>query len=85
MLILKDKVQEMIEVKINLVPFGQRNYERQIGFIKLWNDGTGNPETGNYKYEITNDRGLDIKGELKDFPRKEGAFTLIKEILNSQF
>lgn len=75
----------MIEVKINLVPFGQRDYEKQIGFVKLWNDGTGNYEVGNYKYEITNDRGLDIKGELKDFSRREGVLSLIKEILDSHF
>lgn len=71
----------MIEVKINIVPFGIREREKQIGYIKLWNDGTGSNKTGNYGYRITNDRGIDIEGGLKGFSREDGVFELLKKVL----
>lgn len=74
----------MIEVKINLIPFGMRERERQIGFVKIWNDGTGTLEVGNYKYEIHDDHDeLIMTGEYKGFLRQDKTiFHLMKEILN---
>jgi hypothetical protein len=73
----------MIEVKIDLVPFGDYEHVRQIGYIKIWNDGTGDVETGNYKYEICDDFYNIIKsGEYKNFKRAKGVYILLKEILN---
>lgn len=74
----------MIEVKINLVPFGNYKYEKQIGYIKIWNDGTGDVNVGNYGYEILNDYNELIEfGEYKGFERSKGVFLLLKEILGN--
>ena len=73
----------MIEVKINLVPFGRHESKRQIGYIKIWNDATGTAEIGNYGYEIQNDYGeLIVSGEYKGHKRRAGIFVLLKDILN---
>jgi len=76
----------MIEVKIDLVPFGIYSSTRQIGFIKIVNDATGNAEIGNYKYELRDDRdNIILSGEYKGFKRAGGIFLLLKEILDDCF
>jgi hypothetical protein len=76
----------MIEVKIDLIPFGIHNAARPIGHIKIWNDGTGDAKIGNYGYEISDDYFEVIKeGEYKNFSREEGVFKLLKNILNKAF
>jgi hypothetical protein len=73
----------MIEVKIDLVPFGIRNAARQIGYIKIVNDGTGNAEIGNYYYEVEDEYFKVIAtGEYKNFHREEGIFSLLEKVLN---
>ncbi len=73
----------MIEVKINLVPFGQQDYTKQIGYIKIWNDATGTAEIGNYGYEIIEESGEVIhSGQYKGFYRSKGVFLLLNEILD---
>lgn len=72
----------MLEVKVNLVPFGKRDLEREIGVIKIWNKGTGTERIGNYGYEIVSERGQVVQGDLDGFDRSEGALVLIKEILS---
>lgn len=74
----------MIEVKFNLVPFGIREHEKQIGFVKIWNDASGDHKIGNYKYEIHDEHDeFVLKGEYKNFPRLEkNVFHLLQEILN---
>jgi len=72
----------MLEVKIDLVPFGMERLRRTIGIIELVNDGTGDTDTGNYKYTIKDKTGS-IKGEYKGFKRiKQNAFHLLRDILN---
>lgn len=76
----------MIEIKIDLVPFGFHSASRQIGFIKISNDGTGNAEIGNYRYEINDDYDrLIVSGEYKGFKRGKGIFLLLKEILDDAY
>jgi len=76
----------MIEVKINLVPYGVYDAAHQIGYIKIWNDATGTAEIGNYGYEIKNDYGdLIVSGEYKDHKRGAGIFILLKDILNDAY
>ena len=73
----------MIEIKIDLVPFGFRDHTRQIGYIKIWNDATGTYEIGNYGYKIEDEDGnLVQSGEYKGFKRGKGVFLLLKEILD---
>lgn len=75
----------MLETKINLVPFGIREAQRELFSIRIWNKGDGSEEIGNYGYEITDDRTLKIEGEFDNFDRSQGALVLLKEILNDVF
>jgi hypothetical protein len=71
----------MIEIKMDLVPFGIMK-PRRLGYIKIWNDATGTKEIGNYKYRIE-DGDTKIEGTIKDFKRLEqNAFHLLKIALN---
>jgi hypothetical protein len=73
----------MIEIIVNLVPFGIRSRTRQIASMKIWNDATGDHETGNYGYKMMNEKGRVVSaGELKGFKRERGVQYLIKEILD---
>lgn len=73
----------MLEVKIDLVPFGIEARRKQIGYAKIWNDGTGDREIGNYKYIVEDESGsLVATGEYKGFNRNKSVFYLMKEILD---
>jgi len=71
----------MLEVKIYMVPFGIREAQRELFSIKIWNKGHGSTDIGDYGYEITGDKDLEIKGDLDKYERKNGALVLLKEIL----
>lgn len=38
----------MLEIKVSLVPYGDRSRERVIEKFIIYNDGTGSSEFGNY-------------------------------------
>ena len=69
----------MLEIKVSLVPYGDRSRERVIEEFIIYNDGTGSSEFGNYvvKYE-----GEEI-GTVKSHKRSEGALELIRKALNN--
>ena len=69
----------MLEIKVSLVPYGDRSRERVIEEFIIYNDGTGSSEFGNYvvKYE-----GEEI-GVVKSHKRPEGALELIRKALNN--
>lgn len=75
----------MLEVKIDLVPWGDRTLTKQIGYAKIWNDATGTVETGNYGFEVR-DEGGDIvtRGEYKGHKRTDSVFHLLRDILNQE-
>lgn len=73
----------MLEIKIDLIPFGYIPKTKQIGTIRIWNDGKGTHSLGDYGYEIIHESGeILFSGEYKGFKRKDGVFNLLKEILN---
>jgi hypothetical protein len=76
----------MIRVTIEIVPFGKEDRARKIGTLLLANDGEGTHETGNYAYVYGyTDRDVPMaRGTIKKFPRSQGAWALIKKILNSR-
>lgn len=74
----------MLEIKIDLIPYGQREWRRTIGTIVISNDGTGDSEMGNYKYTVEND-SLKIQGKLKKYNRSQSVFYLLKKVLNKAF
>lgn len=74
--------RDMLEIDIKLVPFGIKDRERVIARMTIWNDASGDHETGNYGYKIVTDRDEEYSGEYKNFPRKDGALKLCRNILN---
>jgi len=77
----------MLEIKIDLVPMGIRANTKQIGFVTIWNDASGTPEIGNYKYKLEDVDGqggeFNIQGSYKGFRRQEKTvFHLLRDILN---
>lgn len=71
----------MLEIDVKLIPFGIKDRQHSISTITIWDDGTGDSEIGNYGYKIVSDKARKRKGNLKDFPRKEGVLKLLQRIL----
>ena len=69
----------MLEIKVSLVPYGDRSRERVIETFIIYNDGTGSSEFGNYVVEY---EGEEI-GTVKSHKRSEGALELIRKALNN--
>jgi hypothetical protein len=72
----------MLDITIDLVPFGLEPRRKNIARVKIWNDASGTFEIGNYGYRLTLDDGSKIEGEYKGFKREKGVFHLMKEILD---
>ena len=71
----------MIEISVNLIPYGDRTNEVSIGKITVINDGTGTSAIGNYKVIVEDCRGKVSKFKIDDFERNKGAFNLMELIL----
>ena len=69
----------MLEIKVSLVPYGDRSRERVIEEFIIYNDGTGSSEFGNYVVEY---EGEEV-GTVKNHWRSEGALELIRKALNN--
>ena len=69
----------MLEIKVSLVPHGDRRGERVIEKFIVYNDGTGDSEFGNYVVEY---EGEEV-GVVKSHKRSEGALELIRRALNN--
>jgi hypothetical protein len=76
----------MIDIKIDIVPFGDEELRHEIGNIKIVNDGTSEEyDTGNYTYRITKDDNSTIVGKILGFKRIEhDIYSLLKIILNGE-
>lgn len=61
----------MIKVIVELHPFGISENKKVIGEAKIWNDGSGDHTSGNYKFEIYRKGSKKVwkEGEVKNFPR----------------
>ena len=70
----------MLEIKVSLVPYGDRSRERVIEKFIIYNDGTGSSEFGNYIIKIHNKKEI---GTVKSHKRSEGALELIRKALNN--
>lgn len=69
----------MLEIKVSLVPFGDRSKERIIEKFIIYNDKTGTTEFGNY---IVRYEGEEV-GVVKNHKRSEGALELIRKAFNN--
>ncbi len=76
----------MLEIKIDLIPFGVEKFRKTLGTVKIINTGGGRP-TGNYRYILEDVASNDItEGKLKGFQRlKYNAFHLLRDVLNKAF
>jgi len=76
----------MIEMKVDLIPFGMDEGRKKIGTCKIINKGTSrSPLLGNYEFEIVHinydGKETKIKGEIKKFERMKGIFELLKRVI----
>ena len=72
----------MLRIKIEVVPYGNEEWTRELGEVKIINDGSGSQLEGNYTYELSDDQATSIKGELKGHNRMQSAFKLLQAVLN---
>ena len=78
----------MIVTKIYLRPFGDESKDKQIGEIRIWNDGSGDEFIGNYfcELELTDtEKSVPVgKRKVRGFRRlEESIFELIFRCLHS--
>lgn len=72
----------MIDIKINIIPFGQTELTRLVGAVHIANDGTGTRTKGNYRYKIVHKGRVYREGTIKGFPRKQkNSVWLLKMVL----
>lgn len=74
----------MLEVKVTLVPQGNRDLQRDLYTMKVFNIGTGNLLFGDYHGSLVNneDNELLISGVIiRGFDRTRGALELSKRFL----
>lgn len=80
----------MLEIKVDLIPFGIESNKKTLGSITIINNGTGTSIKGNYSYQIQQNKiGKNkvkiIEGVLLNYSRTKGSvFGLIREILNKE-
>lgn len=67
----------MIEVNIDLVPFGEEKYRQVIGAMTIINDGTGDYEVGSYDIEF----GDGMKVRVENHERWQDIYTLLYKAL----
>jgi len=73
----------MIKVTVELVPFGDNDKKKELGSLKIINDGTGTLERGNYNITFTEKDMDDIQHEITNWPRSElKAWDLVYRILD---
>lgn len=77
----------MLRVTIELVPYGIEEEAQVIGRMLIANDGTGTVKHSNYAYayNFTDRPDVPAKGLVHRFDRSQGAWVLLKKILNDKF
>lgn len=77
----------MLRVTIELVPYGNEEEASKIATMLIANDTTGTHKHGNYAYVYDySDRPDDPEvGLVHRFPRNDGAWMLVKKILNNKY
>lgn len=74
----------MLRLRLELVPFGNESEAQTIGSMVIANDGTGDYRWGNYVYAFKENSSEEvISGYISDHYRGQGAWNLVKRILNS--
>jgi len=72
----------MILINLEMLPQGFQKGKRNLGTIRIWNNGTGTLSSGNYSYKITKGNKVKAEGCITGFPRKrEDVFDLLHLVL----
>lgn len=72
----------MIKITVELLPYGNEINKKILGSAKIWNDGTGTKNKGNYCFQLFGKSRKLREGEIKNFSRlKKHAWYLIQEML----
>lgn len=66
----------MLRITVEIIPFGDEREKSTLDIMEIINIG-GDVNLGNYK--IRSDSGIAF--ELKDYSRRQGFWTLIKNVL----
>jgi len=77
----------MLRVTIELVPFGNEEDAQKIATMLIANDNTGTIKHGNYAYayDYSDRPDLPESGVVTRYSRADGAWLLVKKILNDRF
>jgi len=73
----------MLKITVELFPFGEESLKRTLLVGRIWNDATGTPVVGNYKYTFTNSEKKIFNGEVKNYDRAEPVHHLLMNVLNN--
>lgn len=72
----------MIEIKMEMVPYGYEDGRYQMALIRIVNDATSKNTTEIGHYDVTVFHGHEeTKLRIEDFPRRLQIFGLLEEIL----
>jgi hypothetical protein len=74
----------MIRVTVEIVPFGIEEDAEKIATMLIANNGNGNYEFGDYdfSYNYIKNPEPPTTGSFKGFPRRLGAWSLVKAVLS---
>ena len=76
----------MIRIDIDLFPGGFEDDRENLGYIKIWNDGTGSKTKGNYRYKAMKNGRQKAEGSIKGFPRKQrDVFRLLECVIEDMY
>jgi len=73
----------MLNVIIELWPFGDKEQKRTLGEFQIANDGTGSMGFGNYLYRTSSDE--EWQTSVQAHPRNEPVEKLIYKVLKEKF
>lgn len=73
----------MIVVKVEIWPFGEESEAKEIGRMKIANDGTGSLGLGNYFFTINPQTDNEVRGEVRNHQRQRGVWVLLQKCLSS--
>lgn len=79
----------MLVIKLELWPQGDQAKARPMGEIRIANDGSGTPEKGNYRVELSHSgmyvgkRGVYRRGRVEGFPRRASVYEILRRALES--
>jgi len=73
----------MLEINVDVIPFGVKTLRRTIGHIKIARIKKDENNIGCYKVTISDDNGLLKTITIKNFDRSKGFWELLKEVINT--